>query len=103
MLIFEALETRLERVRYPSTSLLNFIDLFLLLIIHSVLVDPLECFLQENTKTIAFRLLDRVLAAELIPSTVEKYVIPYAAKHNLVPDDLLLNYVEVKGIEYALL
>ena len=46
-------------------------------------------------RTIAFRLLDRVLAPELIPGTVERYVRPYAAKHNLLTDDLLLAYVNV--------
>eukprot|EP00112_Aurelia_sp_Birch-Aquarium-sp1_P012599 Seg265.5 transcript_id=Seg265.5/GoldUCD/mRNA.D3Y31 product="Kinetochore-associated protein 1" protein_id=Seg265.5/GoldUCD/D3Y31 len=54
----------------------------------------LHCYQKENTKTIAFRLLDRVLAPELIPSTVESHVKPYAAKHNLIADDLLLAYVD---------
>ena len=47
-------------------------------------------------RTIAFRLLDRVLAPELILGTVERYVRPYAAKHNLLTDDLLLAYVNVR-------
>ena len=36
-----------------------------------------------------------MLAPELIPGTVERYLRPYAAKHNLVADDLLLAYVKV--------
>lgn len=51
--------------------------------------------LQKITKTIAFQLLDRVLAPELIPGAVENYVRPYAAKHNLSADDLLLGYIYV--------
>eukprot|EP00795_Rhopilema_esculentum_P003310 gene3310-1645_t len=54
----------------------------------------LRAYQKENTKTIAFRLLDRVLVPELIPATVEKYVKPYAAKHSLIADELLLAYVD---------
>ena len=63
-----------------------------------LLLVKIYCFIfKENTKTIAFRLLDRVLAPELIPGTVESYVRPYAAKHNLLADDLLLAYVNVRS------
>eukprot|EP00794_Sanderia_malayensis_P020311 gene20311-22310_t len=54
----------------------------------------LHCYKKENTKTISFRLLDRVLAPELIVNTIEKYVKPYAIKHNLPLYSLLLDYVE---------
>ena len=50
---------------------------------------------QETTATIVFRLLDRVVAAELIPSTIAKYIAPYMMHHGLDRDTMLLQYIEV--------
>uniref|UniRef100_UPI00398F8311 kinetochore-associated protein 1 isoform X2 n=1 Tax=Pristiophorus japonicus TaxID=55135 RepID=UPI00398F8311 len=51
-------------------------------------------FEKETTATIVFRMLDRVLAPELIPSTLEKVIQPYIAKHNLQKEELLLHYIK---------
>ena len=50
---------------------------------------------QETTTNIVFRLLDKVMAAELIPSAIEKQVGPYMANHGLKRDKMLLEYVKV--------
>ncbi|XP_053135702.1 kinetochore-associated protein 1 isoform X2 [Hemicordylus capensis] len=54
-------------------------------------------FEKENANTIVFRMLDKVLAAELIPAALEKFIEPYMYHHNLQKDDLLLQYL--KGLE----
>ena len=54
------------------------------------------CILQETTSTIVFRLLDRVVAAELIPNAITKYIAPYMVHHSLDRDTMLLHYIEVK-------
>ncbi|XP_072443517.1 kinetochore-associated protein 1 [Chiloscyllium punctatum] len=51
-------------------------------------------FEKETTATIVFRMLDRVLAPELIPSTLEMVIQPYIAKHNLEKEELLLHYIK---------
>ncbi|XP_048448915.1 kinetochore-associated protein 1, partial [Rhincodon typus] len=51
-------------------------------------------FEKETTATIVFRMLDRVLAPELIPSTLEKVIQPYIARHNLQKEELLLHYIK---------
>ncbi|XP_067911152.1 kinetochore-associated protein 1 isoform X2 [Heterodontus francisci] len=51
-------------------------------------------FEKETTATIVFRMLDRVLAPELIPSTLEKVIQPYITKHNLQKEELLLHYIK---------
>ncbi|XP_041058983.1 kinetochore-associated protein 1 [Carcharodon carcharias] len=51
-------------------------------------------FEKETTATIVFRMLDRVLAPELIPSTLEKVIQPYIIKHNLQKEELLLHYIK---------
>ncbi|KAJ7374444.1 Kinetochore-associated protein 1 [Desmophyllum pertusum] len=51
-------------------------------------------FSQETTATIVFRLLDRVVAAELIPSAITKYIAPYMVHHSLDRDTMLLQYIE---------
>eukprot|EP00111_Clytia_hemisphaerica_P002309 TCONS_00006511-protein len=50
-------------------------------------------FTSEDTKAIAFKLLDRIAAAELIPQTMRKYVKPYVLKNNLKLDQVLFEYV----------
>ena len=42
-----------------------------------------------------YRLLDKVIAAELVAATVRSKVVPYVEKHNLNLDHVLLNYTKV--------
>lgn len=42
-----------------------------------------------------FRLLDQVVAAELVAATVGSKVVPYVQKHGLKLDEVLLNYTKV--------
>ncbi|XP_043831061.1 kinetochore-associated protein 1 [Dromiciops gliroides] len=51
-------------------------------------------FEKESTTTIVFRMLDKVLAPELIPSVLEKYVKLYMKEHNLEEEPLLLLYIK---------
>ncbi|MGH0152701.1 UNVERIFIED_CONTAM: hypothetical protein FKN15_023799 [Acipenser sinensis] len=55
---------------------------------------PLSEFEKENKTTIAFRMLDKVLAPELIPPTLEKVIKPYIQVHNLQLEELLLQYIK---------
>ncbi|KAE8635123.1 hypothetical protein XENTR_v10002517 [Xenopus tropicalis] len=54
----------------------------------------LSDFEKETTVTIVFRMLDKVLAPELIPSTLEKVIRPYMYQHNLQEEELLLQYIK---------
>ncbi|KAG9469136.1 hypothetical protein GDO78_021163, partial [Eleutherodactylus coqui] len=49
---------------------------------------------KETTTTIVFRMLDKVLAPELIPTTLEKVIRPYMHQHNLQEEELLLQYIK---------
>ncbi|XP_069816967.1 kinetochore-associated protein 1 [Dendropsophus ebraccatus] len=49
---------------------------------------------KETTTTIVFRMLDKVLAPELIPTTLEKVIRPYMLQHNLQEEELLLQYIK---------
>ncbi|NWR45672.1 KNTC1 protein, partial [Regulus satrapa] len=51
-------------------------------------------FEKENATTIVFRMLDKILAPELVPSILEKFIKPYLREHNLQKDELLLQYVK---------
>ncbi|NXD27282.1 KNTC1 protein, partial [Spelaeornis formosus] len=51
-------------------------------------------FEKENATTIVFRMLDKILAPELVPSILEKFIEPYLCEHNLQKDELLLQYVK---------
>ncbi|XP_074868809.1 kinetochore-associated protein 1 [Carettochelys insculpta] len=53
----------------------------------------LNDFEKENASTIVFRMLDKVLAPELIPSILEKFIKPYIHEHKLQQDELLLQYI----------
>lgn len=53
----------------------------------------LDQFCSEDTRTIAFRLLNRIAAAELIPQTIKKYVKPYVIANNMKLDQLLYEYI----------
>ncbi|NXN15800.1 KNTC1 protein, partial [Indicator maculatus] len=49
---------------------------------------------KENATTIVFRMFDKILAPELIPSILEKFIKPYLCEHNLQKDELLLQYIK---------
>uniref|UniRef100_A0A8C3KR22 Kinetochore associated 1 n=1 Tax=Calidris pygmaea TaxID=425635 RepID=A0A8C3KR22_9CHAR len=51
-------------------------------------------FEKENATTIVFRMFDKILAPELVPSILEKFINPYLCKHNLQKDELLLQYIK---------
>ncbi|NWW29476.1 KNTC1 protein, partial [Panurus biarmicus] len=51
-------------------------------------------FEKENAGTIVFRMLDKILAPELVPSILEKFIKPYLCEHHLQKDELLLQYVK---------
>ncbi|XP_052766209.1 kinetochore-associated protein 1-like [Mya arenaria] len=50
-------------------------------------------FLQETKETIAFRMLDKVVALELIAPTLERQIRPYMAEHNLNQDTIFSKYI----------
>ncbi|XP_040145473.1 kinetochore-associated protein 1 isoform X1 [Ictidomys tridecemlineatus] len=54
----------------------------------------LSDFEKENGTTIVFRMFDRVLAPELIPSVLEKSIRVYMQEHDLQEEELLLLYIE---------
>ncbi|XP_072031588.1 kinetochore-associated protein 1-like [Amphiura filiformis] len=49
---------------------------------------------RETISSIVFRMLDRVVAPELIPSAIKNVVRPYMKEHSLSEDKLLLQYIE---------
>ncbi|CAH1264282.1 KNTC1 [Branchiostoma lanceolatum] len=51
-------------------------------------------YCQETTTSITFRMLDRVVAPELIPATIDKMVRPYMKDHGLEEDKVLLEYIQ---------
>ncbi|XP_078674136.1 kinetochore-associated protein 1-like isoform X3 [Branchiostoma floridae x Branchiostoma belcheri] len=51
-------------------------------------------YCQETTTSITFRMLDRVVAPELIPATIDKMVRPYMKDHGLEEDKVLLQYIQ---------
>ncbi|NWX97118.1 KNTC1 protein, partial [Nothoprocta ornata] len=51
-------------------------------------------FEKENATTIVFRMFDKILAPELVPSILEKFIKPYLCEHNLQKDELLLQYIK---------
>ncbi|XP_035673081.1 kinetochore-associated protein 1-like [Branchiostoma floridae] len=51
-------------------------------------------YCQETTTSITFRMLDRVVAPELIPATIDKMVRPYMRDHGLEEDKVLLQYIQ---------
>ncbi|NWS96580.1 KNTC1 protein, partial [Mionectes macconnelli] len=54
----------------------------------------LSDFEKENATTIVFRMFDKILAPELVPSILEKFINPYLCEHNLQKDELLLQYIK---------
>lgn len=54
----------------------------------------LSVFEKGDARSVAFFMLDRVLAPELIPHTVETCIHPYAQEHELALDELLMQYIK---------
>ncbi|NWR90021.1 KNTC1 protein, partial [Furnarius figulus] len=54
----------------------------------------LSDFEKENATTIVFRMFDKILAPELVPSILEKFIKPYLCEHHLQKDELLLQYIK---------
>ncbi|KAM9056380.1 LOW QUALITY PROTEIN: kinetochore-associated protein 1 [Megaptera novaeangliae] len=54
----------------------------------------LSDFEKEDTTTIVFRMFDKVLAPELIPSVFQKFIRVYMREHDLQEEELLLLYIE---------
>ncbi|NXG00600.1 KNTC1 protein, partial [Sakesphorus luctuosus] len=54
----------------------------------------LSDFEKENATTIVFRMFDKILAPELVPSILEKFIQPYLREHSLQKDELLLQYIK---------
>lgn len=42
-------------------------------------------------------MLDKILAAELLPVALEKYIEPYMCRHRLEKDEILLQYIKVEA------
>lgn len=64
--------------------LLKAVDLLLSLGLH-----------QSSVRSVAFLMLDKVPAPELIAAAVENSVLSYAEEHDLPIDELLLQYIKV--------
>ncbi|NWR75552.1 KNTC1 protein, partial [Centropus unirufus] len=51
-------------------------------------------FEKETATTIVFRMFDKILAPELVPSVLDKFIKPYLSEHHLQKDELLLQYIK---------
>lgn len=58
---------------------------------------PLPPIPQESHEAVVFRLLDEVIAAELVTTTIRSKVIPYIDRHQMQLDSVLLNYIKVSS------
>ncbi|XP_029367133.1 kinetochore-associated protein 1 isoform X2 [Echeneis naucrates] len=54
----------------------------------------LSVFEKGNVRSVAFFMLDKVPAPELIAATVENSILPYTEEHNIPFDELLLQYIK---------
>ncbi|KAG7490369.1 kinetochore-associated protein 1 isoform X1 [Solea senegalensis] len=54
----------------------------------------LSVFEKGSVRSVAFFMLDKVLAPELIATTVENSILPYAEEHEIPLDELLLQYIK---------
>ena len=50
---------------------------------------------QESHEAVVFRLLDEVIAAELVTTTIRSKVVPYVERHQMQLNSTLLNYIKV--------
>ncbi|ESN90250.1 hypothetical protein HELRODRAFT_194640 [Helobdella robusta] len=55
---------------------------------------PLSIVERENSETIAFRMLDRVVAVELVERVIDDVIRPYLLSKSLNVDVVLLNYIK---------
>lgn len=64
---------------------------------------PLAEFTKETPLGIMFKMLDSVLAIELIPSVIISQIMPYGIQHGFQIDDVLLKYIsnQVKQVSVA--
>ncbi|XP_077416372.1 LOW QUALITY PROTEIN: kinetochore-associated protein 1 [Vanacampus margaritifer] len=53
----------------------------------------LSIFEKGKVRSVAFLMLDKVAAPELVTSTVENNILPYAEEHDIPLDELLLQYI----------
>ena len=59
---------------------------------------------KESYEAVAYRLLDKVVAAELVSATISTKVKTYTERHSLKLDHVLLNYVKVShmvGVHFS--
>ncbi|XP_074526957.1 kinetochore-associated protein 1 [Halichoeres trimaculatus] len=54
----------------------------------------LSVFEKGSVRSVAFFMLDKVPAPELIPTTVESSILPYTIEHEIPFDELLLQYIK---------
>lgn len=54
----------------------------------------LSVFEKGNVRSVAFFMLDKVPAPELIPKTVDSCILPYSEEHDIPFDELLLQYIK---------
>lgn len=51
--------------------------------------------LQESRASVVYQLLDKVVAAELVSTTIKSKVVPYVDKFQLTLDSVLFDYIKV--------
>ena len=59
-------------------------------------------YCDETTESLTYRMLDYVVAVELIPSTIENVVRPYMKEHGLNEDKMMFQYIDVCTLLYVL-
>ena len=93
-------QTDLQAARQSENALIRLGMLHCDLLQITELRDKYSCslslaqFRSETIQSIAFRLLDRVVAVELVSAAILDVVRPYAAQNRLDLDELLLSYVK---------
>ncbi|XP_069116407.1 kinetochore-associated protein 1-like [Argopecten irradians] len=51
-------------------------------------------FIQETTESVTFRMLDEVVAVELMDQTLDTYIRPYMREHGLKEDNIFSKYIK---------
>ncbi|XP_060066051.1 kinetochore-associated protein 1-like [Ylistrum balloti] len=51
-------------------------------------------FIQETTESVTFRMLDEVVAVELMDQTLDTYIRPYMREHGLKEDNIFSQYIK---------
>ncbi|XP_025018823.1 kinetochore-associated protein 1 [Python bivittatus] len=83
-------DKEIRRLMELVGALQNLVDLYRKYNCRLALCD----FEKADANTIVFRMFDKVLAAELLPAALEKYIEPYIRHHNLDKDEILLQYIK---------